>query len=121
MIMNFLCILVYGFFVFLFCILEILGVKYEFNWVFFDLCFFFVWYDKLKIGIFIYWGVFFVFSYFLEWFWYVWKGQKILGVVDFMQKNYLLDFIYVDFVFMFIVEFYNFDQWVEIFKVLGVK
>lgn len=119
--MNLLCILAYGSFALLFCILEISGAKYEPNWASLDSRPLPAWYDKSKIGIFIHWGVFSVPSYSSEWFWYAWKGQKIPGVVDFMQKNYPPDFTYADFAPMFTAEFYNADQWAEIFKASGAK
>lgn len=120
-IMNLPCILAYGSFVLLFCTLKTSGAKYEPNWASLDSRPLPAWYDKSKIGIFIHWGVFSVPSYSSEWFWYAWKGQKIPGVVDFMQKNYPPDFTYADFAPMFTAEFYNSDQWAEILKASGAK
>lgn len=106
----------YVLFVFLLLIIIfVVLVRYELNWDFFDFCFLFVWYDVVKIGIFIYWGVFFVLLVELEWFWWDWEGVKIKIVVDFMKVNYFLDFIYVDFVKNFKVEFFNVFEWVDIF------
>lgn len=98
------------------------GVKYELNWNFIDFCFLLVWYDDVKIGMFINWGVYLVFSYYDEWFWYWWKGFKlILSVVKLMEQFYLFIFIYVDFVVEFKVEFYDLLKWVDIIKSFGVK
>ena len=95
--------------------------KYEPNWASLDSRPLPAWYDKSKIGIFIHWGVFSVPSFSSEWFWYAWKGQKIPGVVDFMQKNYPPDFTYADFAPMLTAEFYNANQWADILKASGAK
>ncbi|CAG5131393.1 unnamed protein product [Candidula unifasciata] len=80
------------------------------------------WYDEAKIGIFLHWGVFSVPSYAGAWFWYFWKGPKpVREVVDFMKNNYRPGFTYVDFAPMFTAEFYNPDQWADIFKASGAK
>ncbi|KAK3091281.1 hypothetical protein FSP39_018579 [Pinctada imbricata] len=79
------------------------------------------WYDKAKIGIFIHWGVFSVPSFSSEWFWEQWKGQKLAGVVDFMQKNYPPGFTYADFAPHFTAEFYNAEQWADILEASGAK
>lgn len=102
-------------------ILGTIGAKYEPNWASLDSRPLPDWYDKSKIGIFIHWGVFSVPSFSSEWFWYQWKTQKTPGVVSFMEKNYPPDFTYADFAPMFTAEFYNADQWAEIFKASGAK
>lgn len=82
-------------------------------WELFDLWLFFFWYDDVKFGIFMYWGVYVVLSFGFEWFWWYWKGENDLKYVEFMKKNYCLGFFYVDFVLMFRVEFFDFDLWVD--------
>lgn len=80
------------------------------------------WYDDAKIGIFLHWGVFSVPSYVGAWFWYYWKGPNPRhDVVNFMNKNYKPDFTYADFAPMFTAEFYNPDQWADIFKASGAQ
>ncbi|KAK3760290.1 hypothetical protein RRG08_059408 [Elysia crispata] len=79
------------------------------------------WYDDGKIGIFIHWGVFSVPAYSSEWFWWQWKGQPTLAVVEYMQSNYRPDFTYADFAPMFRAEFYNPDKWAALFKKAGAK
>ena len=79
------------------------------------------WYDEGKIGIFIHWGVFSVPAYSSEWFWWQWKGQQVLAVVEFMQQNYRPDFTYADFGPMFTAEFYQPARWANIFKASGAK
>ena len=78
-------------------------------------------YDDAKFGIFIHWGVFSVPSFRSEWFWYYWQGSKEQDVVDFMQKNYPPGFTYADFGPMFRAEFYNPDEWADIFAASGAK
>ncbi|KAK7483639.1 hypothetical protein BaRGS_00025072 [Batillaria attramentaria] len=77
------------------------------------------WYDEAKVGIFITWGVFSVPSFMNEWFWYQWKGNKNPAYVEFMLENYKPDFTYADFAAQFTAEFYDPNQWVEIFNASG--
>ncbi|XP_060063347.1 alpha-L-fucosidase-like [Ylistrum balloti] len=97
------------------------SVKYEPNWESIDSRPLPNWYDESKIGIFIHWGVFSVPSFSSEWFWELWKGQKIPGVVDFMNRNYRPDFTYADFAPQFTTEFYNADEWADILAASGAK
>uniref|UniRef100_A0A3Q3GHB3 Alpha-L-fucosidase n=1 Tax=Labrus bergylta TaxID=56723 RepID=A0A3Q3GHB3_9LABR len=66
------------------------------------------WYDDAKIGIFVHWGVFSVPAYgkFSEWLWSWWKTAKRLDV-------------YADFATQFHAEFFNPDDWADIFKASG--
>ncbi|XP_064628607.1 alpha-L-fucosidase-like [Lineus longissimus] len=79
------------------------------------------WYDDVKFGIFIHWGVFSVPSFGSEWFWWYWKGVKSKAEVEFMEKNYPPGFSYADFAPMFRAEFYNPDQWADILAASGAK
>ncbi|XP_062609806.1 alpha-L-fucosidase-like, partial [Saccostrea cucullata] len=118
--MQFQCVIYISLFI-IFNIFEAFGAKYEPNWASLDSRPLPDWYDKSKIGIFIHWGVFSVPSYSSEWFWWTWKGQKVPGVVDFMQKNYPPDFTYADFAPQFTAEFFNADQWAQTFQASGAK
>ena len=80
------------------------------------------WYDQSKFGIFIHWGVFSVPSFKSEWFWWDWQGtspQK--DVVQFMTDNYRPGFTYADFAPMFHAEFFDPNEWADIFKASGAK
>jgi len=81
------------------------------------------WYDEAKVGIFVHWGVFSVpsFGQPSEWFWYGWKTEHKQDYIEFMKKNYPPDFTYADFAPMFKAEFFNPDQWADIFKAAGAK
>ena len=79
------------------------------------------WYDEAKFGIFIHWGVFSVPSYKSEWFWDWWKLKKKPDLVEFMERNYPPDFEYADFAHDFAAEFYDPDQWTDLFKDAGAK
>ncbi|XP_071965748.1 alpha-L-fucosidase-like [Antedon mediterranea] len=79
------------------------------------------WYDEAKLGIFIHWGVFSVPSFGSEWFWWNWQGLHNQEYVDFMKKNYPPDFTYPDFAPMFKAEFFNPQEWAEIFQASGAK
>jgi len=83
------------------------------------------WFDEAKVGIFLHWGVFSVPSYGSEWFWWIWQGKPYRKhhneTVAFMKKNYRPDFTYADFAPQFKAEFFNPDQWVDLFKAAGAK
>jgi len=87
------------------------------------------WFDDAKVGIFLHWGVFSVPSFGSEWFWYNWKvspngpdnADDYKYTADFMKKNYPPGFTYADFAPQFKAEFFNPDQWVDIFKAAGAK
>lgn len=80
------------------------------------------WYDESKIGIFIHWGVFSVPSYLSEWFWYYWKGPKPWPqAVQFMEDNYKPDWTYQDFAKDFTTEFFDADEWAELFNASGAR
>lgn len=50
-----------------------------------------------------------------------WQGSNETDVVDFMKQNYPPNFEYADFAPMFKAEFFNPDEWVDIFKASGAK
>jgi len=79
------------------------------------------WYDEAKFGIFIHWGVFSVPSFVSEWFWWYWKGLERPDVVEFMKNNYPPNFSYADFASQFTAEFFDADQWAQIFKDSGAQ
>ena len=82
------------------------------------------WYDQSKIGIFIHWGVFSVPSFGSEWFWKNWKDPSRKNherYVQFMKKNFKLDFTYADFAPQFTAEFFYPKYWTEVFKASGAK
>ncbi|XP_049813392.1 alpha-L-fucosidase-like [Schistocerca nitens] len=79
------------------------------------------WYDDAKLGIFIHWGVYAVPSFGSEWFWSNWKGSNNQEYIDFMEKNYKPGFTYQDFASDFTAEFYDPEQWAELFQSSGAK
>ena len=80
------------------------------------------WYDESKIGIFLHWGVFSVPSFGSEWFWESWKTSPANSSYrQFMSNNYRPGFSYADFGPQFTAEFYNPDQWAELFQKAGAK
>ncbi|CAB1459350.1 unnamed protein product [Pleuronectes platessa] len=81
------------------------------------------WYDEGKIGIFVHWGVFSVpgYSQFSEWLWYWWKHDQRADVVQFMKRNYPPDFKYADFANKFHAEFFDPNEWADIFKASGAR
>ncbi|CAM2710424.1 unnamed protein product [Rotaria socialis] len=80
------------------------------------------WYDESKIGIFIHWGVFSVPSFESEWFWWDWKGSNPSpAAVAFMNRTYPPDWTYADFASQFRAEFYNPNEWADIFAASGAK
>ena len=102
----------------------IAGKTYQPNWQSLDSRPLPAWYDDVKFGIFIHWGVFSVPSFgtgSTAWLWYYWKVTKNPAYVDFMEQNYPPDFTYADFGPMFRAEFYDPNQWADIFKASGAK
>ena len=47
--------------------------------------------------------------------------QKAEDYVEFMDKNYRPNFTYADFAPQFTAEFYDPDQWADIFKAAGAQ
>ncbi|KAL3877702.1 hypothetical protein ACJMK2_035368 [Sinanodonta woodiana] len=79
------------------------------------------WYDDVKIGMVIHWGVFSVPStYYGEWFWYAWQTSKAKECVQFMNNNYKPDFTYADFAPELTADFFDPNQWADLFKAAGV-
>ncbi|XP_076447348.1 alpha-L-fucosidase-like [Babylonia areolata] len=77
------------------------------------------WYDEVKLGIFIHWGVFSVPSFRSEWFWWDWQGAKDKDVIDYMKTNFKPDFTYPDFGPQFTAEFFSPEEWADIFNASG--
>ena len=97
------------------------GIKYEPNWESLDSRPLPEWYDRLKIGIFVHWGVFSVPSFRSEWFWWDWQGAKYNDCVDFMKANYPPDFTYANFAPQFKATFFNASAWAELFNKSGAR
>ncbi|XP_050805614.1 plasma alpha-L-fucosidase isoform X2 [Gopherus flavomarginatus] len=79
------------------------------------------WFDEVKFGIFIHWGVFSVPSFGSEWFWWYWQKEKRQPYVKFMETNYPPGFSYEDFGPLFTAEFFDANQWADILKASGAK
>lgn len=79
------------------------------------------WFDDVKIGIFLHWGVYSVPSFGSEWFWQNWRGANSSDYEAFMVKNYKPGFTYQEFAPQFTAEHFNASEWVEIFKKSGAK
>ena len=109
------------FFLFYNCFLQLSCTKYKPNWASLDSRPLPNWYDESKIGIFIVWGVFSVPSLRSEWFWSNWINDKDADCVKFMKDTYKPDFTYADFAKEFTAEFYDPDQWTEIFNASGAR
>lgn len=78
------------------------------------------WYDRAKIGIFVHWGVYSVPSFGTEWFWSNWIGGN-KKYVEYMRKNYPPGFTYQEFAKDFRAEFFDPNEWVELFNKSGAK
>ncbi|XP_067673725.1 alpha-L-fucosidase-like isoform X2 [Haliotis asinina] len=96
------------------------GARYDPTWESLDQRPLPAWYDEAKFGIFLHWGVFSVPSFAGAWFQEFWLNKRA-DVVDFMQNNYRPGFTYADFAAHFTAEFYNPDQWAEIFNASGAR
>jgi alpha-L-fucosidase len=96
--------------------------KYEPTWESLDTRPIPSWFDEVKIGIFIHWGVFSVPSFGGEWFWADWKGgDEGNDYEKFVNKNYPPGFSYQEFAKDFTAEFFDPDEWAELFKNSGAK
>ncbi|KAK5618599.1 Tissue alpha-L-fucosidase [Crenichthys baileyi] len=81
------------------------------------------WYDEAKLGIFVHWGVFSVPGFDSEWFWWHWQGQQPPDpkCVSYMSRNYPPGFSYPEFAPHFHAQFFNPEEWADIFKTSGAK
>lgn len=114
-------------FVVLICGLSVYG-RYQPTWESLDTRPLPQWYDEAKLGIFIHWGVFSVPSFGTstggtasEWFWWYWQGQNDTTHVDFMKQNYPPNFQYGDFAPQFTAEFFDPNEWAQLFQASGAK
>lgn len=98
----------------------VVDCKYEPTWASVDSRPLPSWFDEAKVGIFLHWGVFSVPSFGSEWFWSFWQS-KSKDYVDFMKKNYKPNFGYQEFGPQFTAEFYDPEQWADIFQASGAK
>ncbi|ODM91675.1 putative alpha-L-fucosidase, partial [Orchesella cincta] len=94
--------------------------RYSPNWASLDARPLPAWYDDAKVGMFLHWGVFSVPSFGGAWFWKNWKEKSSL-FVNFMKQNYKPGFSYPEFAPMFTAEFYDPNQWADIFQNSGAK
>lgn len=104
-----------------YCYKIITANQYEPNWENLDSRPLPEWYDDAKVGVFIHWGVFSVPSFASEWFWSQWKISNSEEVNQFMSKNYPPGFTYQDFAREFTAEFYDPNQWADLFKAAGAR
>ncbi|XP_019405693.1 PREDICTED: plasma alpha-L-fucosidase [Crocodylus porosus] len=79
------------------------------------------WFDELKFGVFIHWGVFSVPSFGSEWFWWYWQKERRKPYVKFMEDHYPPGFRYEDFGPLFTAEFFDPNRWADILKASGAK
>ncbi|KAG1673189.1 Alpha-L-fucosidase [Nymphon striatum] len=110
-----------GALIFLFVPQQDLCAKYEPNWKSLDSRPMPSWFDDGKVGILIAWGLYSVPSFGNEWFWEFWKGTKKAKYVQFMENNYPPTFTYPDFAKEFTAEFYDPQNWAELFSAAGAK
>ncbi|XP_077052389.1 tissue alpha-L-fucosidase-like [Siphateles boraxobius] len=97
------------------------GARYTPDWASLDSRPLPEWYDEVKFGIFVHWGVFSVPAFGSEWFWWNWKGAHNLEYILFMIKNYPPGFSYTEFAPDFHAQFFDPDEWADIFEASGAK
>lgn len=98
-----------------------LGTRYTPDWASLDSRPIPEWYDEVKFGIFVHWGVFSVPAFGSEWFWWYWKGAQNPNYIQFMTKNYPPGFSYTDFAPEFHAQFFDPDEMADIFEASGAK
>ncbi|XP_063235689.1 alpha-L-fucosidase-like [Bacillus rossius redtenbacheri] len=96
------------------------GTTYNATWASLDTRPLPEWYDDAKFGIFIHWGVYSVPSFGSEWFWNRW-ANNYTDYVEFMKKNYRPGFTYQEFAKDFTAEFFDPNDWAEIFENAGAR
>ena len=102
--------------------LSVFSVTYQPTWESLDSRPLPEWYDDVKLGIILHWGVYSVPSFsHTEWFWWNWQHDKDPVLTQFMEDNYPPGFTYADFAPMFRAELFDPDQWVDIFNSSGAK
>ena len=104
----------------------VLSVPYEPTWESLDSRPLPQWYDDVKLGIIIHWGVYSVPSisshhHLAEWFWSDWINLKDPLLCQFMIDNYPPGFRYADFAPMFRAELFDAERWVDMFEGSGAK
>ncbi|KAG5842335.1 hypothetical protein ANANG_G00176540 [Anguilla anguilla] len=97
------------------------GARYTADWDSLDSRPLPTWYDEAKFGILIHWGVYAVPGFGSEWFWWHWKNDAKPKHVEFMKKNYPPGFTYQQFASDFRAQFFDPDQWAELFEASGAK
>ncbi|XP_046874716.1 tissue alpha-L-fucosidase-like [Hypomesus transpacificus] len=98
------------------------AARYEANWASLDARPLPSWYDEAKFGIFVHWGVFSVPGFGSEWFWWHWKGHPTdPKYVDYMKQNYPPEFTYAEFAPQFQAQFFDPEEWADIFQSSGAK
>jgi alpha-L-fucosidase len=110
--------------------------KYEASWESLDTHKIPEWYSDAKFGIFIHWGVYSVPSFapkdmYSEWYWHALDGDpaqmnkrqqaRHKSTNDFHNRVYGKDFTYEDFAPMFQAEFFDAEEWADIFKKSGAR
>ncbi|KAL1255882.1 hypothetical protein QQF64_013943 [Cirrhinus molitorella] len=98
-----------------------IGTRYTPDWASLDSRPLPEWYDEVKFGIFVHWGVFSVPAFGSEWFWWNWKGAQNPNYVQFMTQNYPPEFSYADFAPNFHAQFFDPDEFADIFAASGAK
>ncbi|KAJ8268252.1 hypothetical protein COCON_G00134240 [Conger conger] len=98
-----------------------IGARYTPDWDSLDSRPLPTWYDEAKVGIFVHWGVFAVPGFGSEWFWWHWQGEPYANYVEFMKKNYPPGFTYPEFAHDFRAQFFDPDEWAELFEASGAK
>jgi len=78
------------------------------------------WYDDVKFGIFIVWGVYSVPNFGSECFWHNWATGEP-NTIKFMKDNYPPGFTYADFAAQFHAELYDPNAWADIIEASGAK
>lgn len=81
------------------------------------------WFDEAKVGIFVHWGVFSVPGFDSEWFWWHWRGQQPPDprCVSYMSNNYPPGFAYPEFAPRLHAQFFDPEEWADMFKASGAK
>ncbi|XP_060070784.1 alpha-L-fucosidase-like [Ylistrum balloti] len=97
----------------------VVGTRYTPDWDSLDQRPLPAWYDGIKIGVFIHWGVFSVPAFRSEWFWWDWQGAKYNDCIEFMKANYPPGFTYPDFGPKFTASQFDANKWADVLDKSG--
>ncbi|XP_042743794.1 tissue alpha-L-fucosidase [Lagopus leucura] len=79
------------------------------------------WFDRVKVGVFVHWGVFSVPAWGSEWFWWHWRGERRADYERFVQQRFPPAASYADFAPHFTAHDFQPREWARLFRRAGAR